>query len=150
MFEALVGKQRDIFGEDDWYVVSTEHSLAELLYFIGDLQSAKRLQQHVLQVSVRLFGEESEQGQLSRINLANTLRELKEFRTEKPLRRPSLTMQFVLRPQGACMFPWQRSPISPLSFAISTISKRPTRSMLRYSPNRQNLVQSLEPLFGRS
>ena len=86
VFEALVGKQRDIFGEDDWYVVSTEHSLAELLYFIGDLQSAKRLQQHVLQVSVRLFGEESEQGQLSRINLANTLRELKEFRTEKPLR----------------------------------------------------------------
>jgi tetratricopeptide (TPR) repeat protein len=79
--------QRRLFGEQDPSVVRTEFSLAVVVGSLGETDVACRMWRHVVAVSDALDGPASDLSRSAAVNLAITLRELKRYGDEFPVRQ---------------------------------------------------------------
>jgi tetratricopeptide (TPR) repeat protein len=149
VYEKVLSQQRDIYGPEDWYTVATEHSVAEAHHCLGELDLAEPLQQHVLAIALRLFGDESEQVQSALINLANTLRDLERYEEELPLRVRIVTS--TLRSDGVNSFRlWATQSDLSGQCGMLAISNLPIPSMSRFWASNNASAQRKERSSGRN
>ena len=89
LLEEVVSCRTRTLGADHIDTTRSEFELGLVLKRLDDLFSARSVQERVLETSDRQYGPDSELSIRAAVNLANTLRALKRYDLELPLRDAS-------------------------------------------------------------